>query len=295
MFLPHGIRAVRPGINLRAAVIEPEKSDANLLFAILAMKMNFIRPDDLLEAMGIWFLDRKRTLGQILTERLAISEKDCDLLESMVRESQARQGPLGKLSGQDQPNGPGKPRELIGTSLPAEGDLAQLTTEAGEARDSELTTDWSDRRQGNGNDRYLLVRPHAKGGIGKVSVALDVQLNREVALKELLEEHLAKQDSRARFLLEAEVTVRLEHPGIVPVYGIGLNASGEPFYVMRFWQGQLQPERRSSDRVFELARRLLWTRFFDHSPSCEPRSTCFPRPGRDMCACFEAKPQNTQR
>ena len=65
-----------------------------------------------------------------------------------------------------------------------------------------------------------------------------MQLNREVALKELLEEHLAKQDSRARFLLEAEVTARLEHPGIVPVYGIGLNASGEPFYVMRFIKGE---------------------------------------------------------
>ncbi len=219
-------------------MIEPEKSDTNLLFGILAMKMNFIRPDDLLEAMGIWFLDRKRTLGEILTERLAISEKDCDLLESMVRESQARQGPLGKLSGQDRLNGPGKPRNLIGATPPADEDLGQLTTEAGESRDSELTTDWSDRRQGNGNERYVLVRPHAKGGIGKVSVALDMQLNREVALKELLEEHLAKQDSRARFVLEAEVTARLEHPGIVPVYGIGLNASGEPFYVMRFIKGE---------------------------------------------------------
>ena len=89
-----------------------------------------------------------------------------------------------------------------------------------------------------GTSGTCVVRPHAKGGIGKVSVALDVQLNREVALKELLEEHLAKPDSRVRFLLEAEVTARLEHPGIVPVYGIGLNASGEPFYVMRFIKGE---------------------------------------------------------
>ena len=80
------------------------------------MKMNFIRPDDLLEAMGIWFLDRKKTLGEILTERLAISAKDCDLLESMVRESQARQGQLAKLNGQDRPNDPGKPRESIGAT-----------------------------------------------------------------------------------------------------------------------------------------------------------------------------------
>jgi hypothetical protein len=79
---------------LRAAVVEPDKSDTNLLFGILAMKMNFIREHDLLEAMGIWFLDRQKTLGEILTERQAIQPKDRDFLDSMVRESQARQSLL---------------------------------------------------------------------------------------------------------------------------------------------------------------------------------------------------------
>ncbi len=215
------------------------KKDTNLLFGILAMKMNSLRQDDLLEAMGIWFLDRQKTLGEILTERQVLSPKDCDLIDSMVRESQA----LGRASfatpnGCDHPKVPAKLLELIGTTGAVDGDLAQLTTDVGQSTDSESTTDWSDRQQRNGNDRYILVRPHAKGGIGKVSVALDVQLNREVALKELLDEHRTKQDSRVRFLLEAEVTARLEHPGIVPVYGIGLNASGEPFYVMRFIKGE---------------------------------------------------------
>ena len=53
--------------------MDPDQSDLNLLFGILAMKMNFIRQDDLLEAMGIWFLDRHKTLGEILTQRQAIS------------------------------------------------------------------------------------------------------------------------------------------------------------------------------------------------------------------------------
>ena len=69
-------------------------------------------------------------------------------------------------------------------------------------------------------------------------MALDVALNREVALKELLDERLEQTESRARFQLEAEVTARLEHPGIVPVYAIGCNARGEPFYVMRFIKGE---------------------------------------------------------
>jgi serine/threonine protein kinase/formylglycine-generating enzyme required for sulfatase activity len=215
--------------------MEPEKSDTNLLFGILAMKMNFIHQDDLLEAMGIWFLDRQKSLGEILTERLAISPKDWALLDTMVRESQARQGPPVRSNGQDGPIAPARPREAIAA---AERELAEHTTEPPHERDTEATVDWSDRPAANGNERYLLVRPHAKGGIGKVSVAFDVQLNREVALKELLDEHREKRDSRTRFLLEAEVTARLEHPGIVPVYGIGLGTSGEPFYVMRFIKGE---------------------------------------------------------
>ena len=43
--------------------------------------------------------------------------------------------------------------------------------------------------------------------------------------------------SRARFLLEAEITGGLEHPGIVPVYGLGSYADGRPFYAMRFIKG----------------------------------------------------------
>src|SRR5262249_7637719 len=43
--------------------------------------------------------------------------------------------------------------------------------------------------------------------------------------------------SRARFLLEAEVTGRLEHPGIVPVYSLGCHGDGRPYYAMRFVRG----------------------------------------------------------
>jgi serine/threonine-protein kinase len=71
-----------------------------------------------------------------------------------------------------------------------------------------------------------------------VSVALDEELRREVALKEILEAHADHPLSRARFVLEAEITGQLEHPGIVPVYGLGTNAAGRPFYAMRFIRGQ---------------------------------------------------------
>ena len=77
--------------------------------------------------------------------------------------------------------------------------------------------------------RFRLLRHHARGGIGVVFVALDSELHREVALKQIQPQHADDPTSRARFLIEAEVTGRLEHPGVVPVYGLGTNDQGRPF------------------------------------------------------------------
>ena len=63
------------------------------------------------------------------------------------------------------------------------------------------------------------------------------ELNREVALKQILERHADDPMSRQRFVIEAEVTGGLEHPGIVPVYGLGTYGDGRPYYAMRFIRG----------------------------------------------------------
>ena len=68
-------------------------------------------------------------------------------------------------------------------------------------------------------------------------MALDTELHREVALKQILDHHADDPASRQRFLLEAEITGGLEHPGIVPVYGLGTYADGRPYYAMRFIRG----------------------------------------------------------
>ncbi len=90
---------------------------------------------------------------------------------------------------------------------------------------------------GNAAQRYRILRHHARGGLGEVFVARDEELHREVALKEIQPQHADQPESRARFLLEAEITGGLEHPGIVPVYGFGLYPDGRPFYAMRFIKG----------------------------------------------------------
>ncbi len=85
--------------------------------------------------------------------------------------------------------------------------------------------------------RFRVLRPHARGGLGQVYVARDLELGRQVALKEILAEKADNPRLRSRFLLEAEISGNLEHPGIVPVYGLGTYADGRPFYAMRFIQG----------------------------------------------------------
>ena len=60
--------------------------------------------------MGVWFLDRQRTLGEILVERDVLSGKNCDLLDAMVRESQARAGSPGRRVRACRPGGRIDPR-----------------------------------------------------------------------------------------------------------------------------------------------------------------------------------------
>ncbi len=90
--------------------------------------------------------------------------------------------------------------------------------------------------------RYAVVRWHAQGGLGEVLVAQDERLHRQVALKRMRTPHVHDPQSRGRFLAEAATTSRLEHPGIVPVYGLGQDSDGRPFYAMRYIQGETLQE-----------------------------------------------------
>ncbi|MDB4956341.1 MAG: Serine/threonine protein kinase PrkC, regulator of stationary phase [Myxococcales bacterium] len=80
--------------------------------------------------------------------------------------------------------------------------------------------------------RYRLGRRIGKGGMGEVMAARDEQIGRDVAIKRM---RAANPSERAilRFLREASVQGRLEHPAIVPVHEIGRDTDGLPFFVMK--------------------------------------------------------------
>jgi hypothetical protein len=92
---------------------------------------------------------------------------------------------------------------------------------------------------------YSILRQHAAGGLGEVYLAHDSTLQREVAVKTLKAICQKFPDRKGRFLREAQLTGQLEHPGIVPVYGLGTTSDGTPLYAMRFIRGEsLEDELR---------------------------------------------------
>ncbi len=85
--------------------------------------------------------------------------------------------------------------------------------------------------------RFSTCQPVTRGGCGKICVANDGQLNRQVVIKKINPELLNDRAIR-RFLNEARITAQLEHPGIAPVYELGVDDQGLPFYAMKQLRGQ---------------------------------------------------------
>ncbi|WP_225413592.1 WD40 repeat domain-containing serine/threonine-protein kinase [Stigmatella hybrida] len=103
-------------------------------------------------------------------------------------------------------------------------------------------------------DRYALHGELARGGIGRIFRARDRRLDRPVAIKELL---VPGQDTEARFIAEALVTARLQHPSIVPVYEAGRWPTGEPFFAMKLVAGRSLAELLAGKKTLQERLALL--------------------------------------
>ncbi|MGB7344590.1 MAG: serine/threonine-protein kinase, partial [Pirellulaceae bacterium] len=92
-------------------------------------------------------------------------------------------------------------------------------------------------RPSDDGPRFQILSSHEQGGLGEVLIAYDRQLRREVAVKQIRPKWQSHTEARQRFVQEAEVTGRLEHPGVVPVYAMGNWEDGREYYAMRFIEG----------------------------------------------------------
>ncbi|MCC6145478.1 MAG: protein kinase [Candidatus Hydrogenedentes bacterium] len=98
--------------------------------------------------------------------------------------------------------------------------------------------------QREAHGRYTGQSEHARGGMGRILIARDSILAREVIIKELRRRHAGQGGAPfhvsqlRRFLQEAQITASLEHPSIIPLYELGLRQDGTPYYTMKVVRGK---------------------------------------------------------
>jgi serine/threonine-protein kinase len=218
--------------------IDPSR---DLLFGLLALQNGLINQAQLVAAFQAWTLDKTHALADHLIALGHLNGGQRAVVEAMAALHVAKHGDVER-SLSAIPAGRSTHESLARLGDPdIEGTLAHVrsrsTQQDGES-EADRTATYSVGSGTSDGLRFRVLRPHARGALGAVFVALDTELHREVALKQILDEHADDPVSRQRFLLEAEVTGGLEHPGIVPVYGLGTYADGRPYYAMRFVRGE---------------------------------------------------------
>src|SRR5260370_34597296 len=213
----------------------PFAADRNLLFGILALQMDFIRRDALIAAMHAWVLDKAKPLGEILREQKVLGADEHALLEALVQKHLALHGnePAKSLAALSSVGSARQELEQI-ADPELHASLAHVSAASQAAEAAYVTRPSMVGTPTSAGLRFRILRPHRKGGLGEVFVAHDEERHREAALKEIQTCHAADPDSRTPFALEAEVTGGLEHPGIVPVYGLRQSADGRPLYPIPF-------------------------------------------------------------
>jgi serine/threonine-protein kinase len=116
-------------------------------------------------------------------------------------------------------------------------------------------------RSADAKTRYEIVGEIARGGVGVVHRGRDNDLGRDVALKVLRDEFLANPELVRRFVEEAQIGAQLQHPGIVPVYELGLRDDQRPFFAMKLVKGETLAARLAARKDPGEHRRRLLTIF----------------------------------
>ena len=254
--------------------MEPrDAANRDLLIGLLALQNGMVERDVLVGAFRSWTGDKTRSIIEILATRGAIEIDDRALIEGLAREHLERHGDDVERSLAALNAGASTREDLARIGDPdIDATCAHLGSDATEPANGRISTFAPSTATPDGQ-RFRILRPHARGGLGAVFVALDEELHREVALKQILDHHADDPSSRTRFVLEAEITGGLEHPGIVPVYGLGSYGDGRPYYAMRFVRGDSLKDAIDSFHADEsskadpgdrsLALRKLLRRFVD--------------------------------
>ncbi|MBI2422945.1 MAG: protein kinase [Candidatus Hydrogenedentes bacterium] len=242
--------------------------DRNLLFGVFAVRLKGISPQNLMDAAAQWALDPSRDISERLVEAKIITMQDREVLLQLVdgaiqahggRSEDALHSLGGMKAVEDSFMG-----SLQETAEGLSWAIATKAAPLGQFRQQELPI----VREVPG--RYTRPSERARGGMGRVLIVHDEQLEREIVLKELLPSKSASGgedlpptpvrrtgELLARFLREAKVTGQLEHPSIVPVYELGSREDGSVYYTMKLVRGETLGEKlKNSDTLNERFRYL---------------------------------------
>ncbi len=210
------------------------------LYGVVALQANLIDSGQFkqfTEACAELPTDGNISFVDLLVERGWIQQEDKSHLEYLVERKLKRHAGDATVS-----------LAIVGSEIKASlaalsaPELAQSITGFLRQRNA-LLVGMIQQQETEVHERYTLSHLHATGGIGRVWMARDTQLGRDVALKELRPEQAHDAVLCARFLKEAQITGQLEHPGIVPVYELARRPdTGQRFYTMRFVKGRTLSE-----------------------------------------------------
>lgn len=198
----------------------------DLRLGLYALETGAIDDEQLRSAVRAWGRSTDRTLTEILLKRGVLDTGTVARLEDRITKDRELASSCSDHAGQARPQADQNPHPQPDLEPDATVDYEGISGDATSPGDSA------------GTPRFQVLGPHARGGLGEVFLAFDRELNRSVALKQLQSRRAHDATSQARFLLEGQVTGRLEHPGIVPVYSLGRHADGRPYYAMRLIEGE---------------------------------------------------------
>jgi PAS domain S-box-containing protein len=206
-------------------------TERNLLFGVVALQADLIDVSQFIEACLLWTTRKNECLADLLLGRGWIEAADKAHVEYLLERK------LRKYGGDAHASLAAVPNEIKRSLAALDDDDIErsLSGEAPSAKSPLTTIDHVPAQV----ERYRRLHLHATGGIGRVWLARDADLGRDVALKELRPERAENATLGSRFLQEAQITGQLEHPGIIPVYELVRARDGrQPFYTMRFVRGR---------------------------------------------------------